>query len=378
MAGLAMAAVWLTLFAAGGAAEVRAGTGAWKAMAPGAPVSAGDHVRAQAPDSAWVSLSGGWSLQLGSGAEVGLGEAGGAVTVGVVQGEARLLITRGAEPASVALEVPGGAPVTVQAAAAGPLELRLTRREETLELAVVQGRAVVGTDARLGPGQAVELAKGKALAAFALLETPAVVRPATYARFFCPGLLVGLEWTPVGGAAGYRVQLSSDVEFRQVSRTVESVSPRTIVAKLPVGRSFFRVAAKDAAGHWSLPSELRPLPCEKDPPEDALQLPLAGAEVLFPSAPPPVTFSWAAVPGARYRIVVARGATLDGAAVVTQTVSEPRVTLSGLPEGELSWGVFLDDAVPYPLFVEPRRLSLRRRQAAGVTAPRTLKDWGKQ
>lgn len=377
MAGLATAATCLTLLAAGGA-ELRTSSGEWKAVAPGAQVRAGDALRVQGAESAWVSLTGGWSLQLEAGAEATLGASGGAVSVGLAHGEARLRITRGSEPASLTLDVPGGGPVTLQAAAAGPLQLRLTRLGEVLELVAVQGEVALG-EARLGPGQGAVLEKGQAPATFAPVGAPTVTRPSRHARFHCPGLLVGLAWSAVPRAAGYRVQLSSDAEVREVTRTVEVTAPRAMLGALPVGRSFFRVSAKDEAGHWGLPSEPRPLPCEADAPEDALLTPPAGAELSFQAAPPAVTFTWAAAPGARaYRVVVARGPTLDDAPVATQTVSEPKVSLGGLPEGELVWGVFLEDAVPYPLFVEPRHLTLRRRQAAGVTAPKTIKDWGKQ
>ncbi|MBX7100902.1 MAG: hypothetical protein K1X89_24520 [Myxococcaceae bacterium] len=377
MAGLATAATCLTLLAAGGA-ELRSGEGAWKPIAPGAQVAAGDQLRVQGGASAWVSLNGGWMLQLAAGAEARLGTSAGALTVGLARGEARLLITRGNEPASLSVEVPGAAPAMVQAAAAGPLQLRLTRTDEALELVAVQGQVAAG-EVRLGTGQGVLLGKGVAPTAFALLDAPVVTRPAKHARFHCAGLLLGLAWTPVPHAVGYRVQLSADAELREVTRTVEVAGPRAILGGLPVGRSFFRVSAKDEAGHWGLPSEVRPLPCEADPPEDALLVPAAGAELPFQSTTPTVTFTWAAAPGARaYRLVVAKGPTLDDGPVVTQTVAEPKALVSGLPEGSLVWGVFLDDAVPYPLFVEPRALALHRRQAAGVTAPKTIKDWGKQ
>ena len=51
--------------------------------------------------------------------------------------------------------------------------------------------------------------------------------------------------------------------------------------------------------------------------------------------------------------------------------------LDPLPEGTYFWGVYLDDVLPYPMFLAPRELSVEKAAAEPVTAPNTIKDWGK-
>ena len=374
LAMLCAAAPVATNGAQGGEVEVRVGSGAWQPLSFGEALEPGTRVRTGKLGFARLDFTNGGGVRMFEGSELLLLPEGEGVTIekGVslafLAGKLQLVAADGTRPLLVAR---GDSPVQV----------RLSRTEKGLEVASVLGALalqVSGNERVLEAGQFSEVVGGEASEARPLIAAPALTEPLPDGRFHCPGLVVRFAWAAVPGAAAYRFQLAKDPGFQQLMLSEELEGTSRMFVPREAGRYVARVAAKDRAGRWSDASEPRPVYCEATRPEDFLLAPASGASVRFEQKPPPVGFSWVAAPSAAtYRFVIGKTEQLEASAVIKKTTSEAKIDIDALPEGEYFWGVYLDDALPYPLFVTPRPFALRKAGKAQVTAPKSIKDWGK-
>ena len=363
--------------AQGGEVEVQRGTGAWQPLSFGEELSGGTRVRTGKLGFARLDFAPGGGIRIFESSELLLHpEAEGkTTTISIEKGVVRaFLATRLA-----ILSADGSRPLLV-ARGDSPVQVRLTRTDKGIEVATLLGSLalqVSGAERVLEAGQFAEVVGGEAGEARPLIAAPVVTRPAQPARFHCAGLIVQIAWTPMAGAAGYRLQLARDPGFQQLIASEELEATQKIFVPREPGRYVVRVSARDRAGRWSEPSEAAPLHCEPTPPEDFLLSPPSGASVRFAQKAPAVGFSWAPAPGApTYRFILARTEQLEATAVIKKTSTDANVEIDALPEGEYFWGVYLEDALPYPLFVTPRPLSVRKAGKQQVTAPKSIKDWG--
>ena len=359
--------------AQGGEVEVQVGA-TWQPLSFAEELSAGTRVRTGRLGFARLDFTSGGGVRLFEGTEL------------LVQGDGEVTIEKGvglaflAEKLAIA-SADGTRPLLV-ARGDSPVQVRLTRTAKGLEVAAVLGSVALqisGNERVLEAGQFSDVVGGEASQAGSLISAPALTEPGPDGRFHCPGLIVRFTWTAVPGATGYRFQLAKDAGFQQLLLTEELDGLQRMFVPREAGRYVARVSARDRAGRWSEPSEPRAVHCEASPPEDFLIAPASGASEKFEKRPPAVGFSWVAAPGApTYRFVVGKTEQLEASAVIKKTLTEAKVEIDALPEGEYFWGVYLEDALPYPLFVTPRAFAMRKAGKAPVTAPRTIKDWGKE
>jgi hypothetical protein len=359
--------------AQGGEVEVQLLNGKWHPLSFGEELAAGMRVRTGKLGFARLDFAGGGGIRIFESSELLLHPEG---EVSIEKGVGRaFLATRLA-----IVNADGSRPLLV-ARGDTPVQVRLTRTDKGLEIAALQGSVSLqasGEERVLEAGQFSEVVGGEAGEPRPLIAAPTVTAPVVDSRFHCPGLIARIGWSPLPGASGYRLQLAKDPGFQQLLTSDELAGTHQLFVPREPGRYVFRVAAKDRAGRWSEPTEPQAIHCEPTPPEDFLLSPPAGASVRFLQKPPPVSFSWVAAPGApTYRFVLAKTEQLEATALIKKTSTEPKLDLDALPEGDYFWGVYLEDALPYPLFVAPRAFSFRKEGKQKVTAPKSIKDWGK-
>ncbi len=373
LAMLCAAAPVATNGAQGGEVELQIGT-TWQPLSFGEELPAGARVRTGKLGFARLDFTNGGGVRMFEGSELQLvGDGEVAIEKGVglafLAGKLAVVNADGSRPQLVAR---GDSPVQV----------RLTRTQKGLEVAAVLGSLalqVSGNERVLEAGQLSDVVGGEASEARPLIAAPALTDPAPDGRFHCPGLIVRFAWAAVPGAAGYRFQLAKDAGFQGLLLSEDLDGTQRVFVPRSPGRYVVRVSAKDRAGRWSEPSEPRSVHCEATPPEDFLLAPASGAAVKFEKKPPAVGFSWVAAPGApTYRFVIGKTEQLEASAVIKKTVTEAKIEIDALPEGQYFWGVYLEDALPYPLFVAPRPFAMRKAGKAKVTAPKSIKDWGKE
>ena len=128
-----------------------------------------------------------------------------------------------------------------------------------------------------------------------LPEAPHPTRPESAAKI--DGAHVRLEWTGVGRAGSYALQVAGNAEFTApVAARAALVEPAADVDDLPPGNYFWRVAAVNARGEAGSWSEARLLTLRASSP--------------VPDAPrlehQQLHFSWQPVAGAAYRLQVSR------------------------------------------------------------------------
>jgi hypothetical protein len=253
----------------------------------------------------------------------------------------------------------------------------LAKTERGVEVAVLQGEAALRsseTERPLRAGQAVDLAAGGIEETRQLMPPPERLDPGADERFFCPGLVVRLAWSQVIGATRYRVQVANEPSFQSLALDTEGAKTHALFMVRKPQRYAWRVAASDESGRWSDFSDPRPIQCEPEAPQEHLLTPLDGATASYYDAPPAIVFSWEPVPGAKaYRLVVAKGADLHSSAVETRMISEPGIEMDGLTAGDYHWGVYVDDAWSTPLFLAPRKLTVKQSK---VRIPASIKHWG--
>ncbi|MHB8873646.1 MAG: hypothetical protein ACYC8T_08170 [Myxococcaceae bacterium] len=165
------------------------------------------------------------------------------------------------------------------------------------------------------------------------LGPPRALRPAARLVWAAPPPAVPLEWSALGFARGYRVELTR--EGGATSR-FEARRPRLDFTPPGLGGYGWRVAGVDARGTLGRWSEVAALHVTLPPP--VLEAPAASASFRRRGAPPPVALSWAPVPAAvGYRVELAADPAFTAPAV--HLAAAPPLTLEGLAPGEHHWRV---------------------------------------
>lgn len=280
-------------------------------------------------------------------------------------GRQRPLVVRTADGAEARLERRGD----------GPAELKVASVEGETELSVAEGEVELSAEGkaeRLEAGGALSVGK-KGARKLSLPRRPGLLAPGADARVQAGA--VTLRWQPGDGATLFRVQVAKDSVFRGVWQT-QDLEATELSLEAPVGVHHWRVAARDASGRQGPWSAARRLFCEKEAPRDWLLAPAPGASFGHADAPPSIAFQWAPREGARaYRLVVSRSADL-AAPVVSEVTGEGELRVSTLGPGEYFWGVYLQGAGLEPLFLTPRKLSVKKVSGARVVAPKRIRKWG--
>jgi hypothetical protein len=87
-----------------------------------------------------------------------------------------------------------------------------------------------------------------------VLPAPTQLSPPDDARF-PPGATITFDWSDVGGAASYTIQIDDSESFSAPFRVNETVAPsQYTTSTLPTTRMWWRVRANDGsgvAGSWS-------------------------------------------------------------------------------------------------------------------------------
>lgn len=144
--------------------------------------------------------------------------------------------------------------------------------------------------------------------AFALRARPEPPRSATPRA-------ATLSWEAVPEAAGYRLQVSRDVAFKELAGEWDSPAP-AVDTGLPPGAYFWRVATLRSEGRRGPWSDVQPLAVRRAPGPVALN--------VYNNR---LRFAWPAEPGGRiYEFQLARD-TVFGAPLITQRIGEPALTI---------------------------------------------------
>jgi len=399
-AAASLAAIVATFASAVGDVQVRRhGQPGWEGAGVGAVLRAGDEVRTGALSTARLEFLAGGGLELEAEAVVTVGASpparpasGAAATEGV--GETRVEVkegvVRGLLPAAV--EGDAGPGILVRSGDGAEVRLaakvgdrgaivRLSRRGAGTEIAVLQGSAGVRGDrgdATLASGQVALASAGALSEAGELIDFPQSREPGIDARFlFARGSPIRLTWAGVAGAAGYRVQVAEDLSFQHVEVVRDVEGTETAFAPGGPGLHVWRVASRDLQGRLGEYGFARRFHCEEATPRDLLVGPAEGAALKTADASAQVSFSWESAGEARaYRLVVARGTDLLSERVAGLVVQGQRAGVELAP-GDYWWGVYVDDGSEQrPLFLRPRRLSIRKVPRPRVEVPRAVSEWG--
>lgn len=283
------------------------------------------------------------------------------------RGESRPLLVRTKDGAQARLDRKRGS---------DGVEARVAAVAGQTEVAVVSGEISLragGGEAVVGSGSVATLREGRPTTA-ALLRSPGLEAPADNLRLQAGA--VTFRWQPVEGASRYRLQLSKDATFARPTLARE-LEASTVEVELPVGTTWWRVAARDERGRdsrWAGPRRVFLL---REPPREALLAPDDGALFGFADAAPRIAFAWRPEEGARaYRLVIGRTRDVLASAVVSEIVGEASARVETLQPGEYFWGAFLQGAEPAPLFSSPRRLVVKKVKGSAVIAPKRIRRWG--
>ena len=287
------------------------------------------------------------------------------------KGAARPLYVRTAEGTEARLE---------GRAEAGPTELRVARVGAATEVVVNLGEvrlASGGREESVAAGAAATVGKS-GIRKVALLPAPAPSEPAAEARVvFAVGTPLALTWAPVPEAAGYRVRVAPDPGLRRPAVAKDVGEPRLEVELPRLGAWWWRVWARDANGRLGASSAPRRFFLVDKMPEEALSEPPDGAAYGFADQAPRITFSWRAHEGASaYRLVIATSPDLETGVAVSEVTGETFLQVGTLQPGEYHWGAFVQGASQEPLFIRPRRLTVKKVKGSAVTAPNRIKRWG--
>lgn len=263
----------------------------------------------------------------------------------------------------------------------GAVEYRLAKRPRGTEVAIQKGAAVLAGKDRsheLRAGQAVDVAEETLGAVVQLIGAPELSAPRMDATLrVAAGTPTTLQWRAVPQAAGYRVQLSAREDFLQVTESFDSDTPSLSWTPPREGPVFWRIAARDAEGRFGLFGAARRFVVARPAEADLLRAPAANALFTAPRGQA-VTFAWEEVPEGGYRLVVARGKSLEGEAVVDEVTLTPHATVK-LGPGSYTWGVYaiVNEDSARPLFIEPRSLTIEGSSELKIRVPRQIKEWGR-
>jgi hypothetical protein len=405
-AAAALAAIVATCASAVGDVQVRrAGQAAWEKAAPGSVFRVGDEVRTGALSPVRIEFLAGGGLEMEESAAVVIdvappprtpagtaaAPAGGArapaqeTRVAVKEGVVRGFLPAGSEDAPAAGLLVRAADGSDLRIASRPGQtaatLRLTGGARGTEIAVLAGSAAVAGargERVLAEGQAAMAGAGELGEAAELIDFPQSLEPGIDARFqFQAGLSVRLAWKAVEGATGYRLQVARDLSFQHVEAAREVAGTEASFQPPATGTFVWRVTSRDQAGRLGEYGFARRFHCEESAPRDFLLGPADGAVVRSADALPRVAFSWESSGGARaYRLVLASGPDLLERKLSAVAVQGQRWELPVAP-GEYWWGVYVEgQGEPAPLFVKPRKLTVKKAAKAKVDAPRSISRWG--
>lgn len=299
----------------------------------------------------------------------------------VEKGTVRGVIAPGAAPVKVV--TPDGETTQIEAAGteAVPFRLRVNKGGK-LEVAVLKGSARVrsgSSEVMLKPQQVVEVGPKQVSQPVDLLPYPVLVAPPVDAKVQA-GTEMELRWTPVEGAAMYRVQVSHMVSFS------ERLYDNTIMGpsfQLPAPRAMqtyvWRVSSVDKAGRESEFGYARRFHVETVQSAIAGQLlhPPDNAGLPFVRGQKnPVAFRWQGE-AEQYELVVARAPSLKQGVVARHRVKTTEEVLTTLRSGAYYWGVFgIHGKTRTPLFEKAHRLVITARRPPYVRVPKTIK-WHK-
>ncbi len=365
----------------------RWGEASWQPATVGAAFREGDWVRTGAQGHARIAFAAGGSLRLGSESMViirlGPRDGGGASpVVAMVAGAATG--TSGPDEHSFLIQGPDSAQFQLVGAPGSPLDFRLTAHDAGVEVAVSSGAATLEGatgQAQLALGQAVDLGgKGLLSDVVQLPIAPLSLSPGIDTRVrWTSGMAITLAWKPVPNAAQYRVQVGRDLAMSDVVESMDTVAATYFVHPPSLGVYTWRVASQDVAGRVGEYGFTRRIFCEGEEPTDLLLSPAPDAVVLFSDAAPPIVFSWTGADRATsYRLVVSRSAELSSA-VTWKAAPSQTITVPGLTAGVYYWGVYVEgggEKANKPIFVAPRKLTLKKVSKALLDAPKQIGNWG--
>lgn len=296
----------------------------------------------------------------------------------VEQGTVRGIAEPGAPPVRVA--TPEGE-TEISAAGKEPVPFRVRMRKGKVEVAVLKGTAQVrsGTsEVTVEPRHVVDIEPRGISKPVELLPYPVLVAPPVDADVIA-GSDMELRWTPVDGAAMYRVQVSKAVSFEDRLFDTTVVTP---FFKQPAPRAMqtyvWRVASVDPAGRESEFGYARRFHVKSArvaAPGQLLHPPDNTGLQLVIGKPSPVLFRWKGE-GEMFELVVARGPTLRKGVVSRRRMKETEEVLTSLHKGVYYWGVYaLGDGgkVRQPLFERPYKLVITRRKPPYVRVPKAIK-----
>lgn len=358
----------------------------WENLEKDASVRVGDWVRTGPGGHARLAFTNGAKLEIDERAlvvvEVPADQPAGepaAAAVAVSQGSVRGVAgDEGAEapPAPVLLRAGGKTQRLIARAGQAKVGFRVSATERGTEIAVTEGAATVEQD-----GQRVELAAGTATVATASLSAPEEVpdfpvsiAPGIDARAVFPlREPLYLTWKVVPKAAGYRLQLARDLNFSVDVKTVDVQTANYPVQPENRGLLVWRVATRGPSGVLSEYGFARRIYFEEEAPRELLLTPENGETVGYATKLPTITFQWQAAAGAvSYRLSISKSGDPLRAPVVTETTPGQRVEISRLPAGEYTWGVYVRPGMS-PIFLEPRKLTVKLMPKPKVQAPNSIK-----
>jgi hypothetical protein len=284
------------------------------------------------------------------------------------------MVDPGAEALRVKAADGSEAHIAAPAGATAPSMFRISpAADNSLDIAALKGGVAVQTQAgerAVAAGKATRVVKQAASEPVSLIAFPKSVAPGIDARFhFVADKPIDLQWAPVKGATGYRVQVSKDTEFRQLVMSTDATSTALQFAAKTPGIYAWRVAARDKTNVLGEYGFGRRIYFEQEPPKDLLLTPLDGAKVGFSDAYPKIEFSWQSLGDAeKYKLVVGRGAVPSVDPIVTIPTDNQKVEVGSLREGVYHWGVYaVVDGRDEPIFMSAREITIRKQRVKAHT-----------
>ncbi|HUB09829.1 MAG TPA: hypothetical protein VMB50_22695 [Myxococcales bacterium] len=367
----------------------RAGQPFFEVLAAGSTLHAGDWVRTGERSFARLAFLSGGELELWAKSAVVVdlvpaadaGQAAG-TEVALKDGEVEGTLAGGPGLAPLVFRAKDGTALRLAALPGAPLQYRVAARGQAVDVAVLRGEAslVVGGIQRvLHEGHLSQVLGGQSSEPVALIEFPESIEPGIDARFqFRPDMAIRIQWTKVPGASGYRLEVAHDLSFRDVELSLDSDSTELTFTPSKPGFYAWRVASRDAEHRLGEYGFARRIFCEAEVPKDLLLAPADGA--VIPTSEPTVSvdFSWqSSAEATRYRLVVSRAPDLLARPLFDLPVTDQRYRLDHVPPGSYEWGVYLDGAPPRPLFLQPRRFTVKRVAAARLETVKSIDQWGR-
>lgn len=354
-----------------GTVEVRKkGQAFWQPLKPGTKLFEGDWVRTKKRSSARVRFERGGTLELDESTAIIIeGASAGDKRVAVSEGTVRGVLDKAADgDSSVTVRAKDGE-TTKLVAGNDKTEFRISTRGNDTEVSVRKGSLkVVGKSGTttLERGQ-VRNVRWKPGRVARMLGFPSSLSPGIDARIHCVGPpKIDLSWRRVKNAAGYRVQVASDMSFRTLKVSeVRKQRSFTLEPDEP-GMYVWRVAAVDREGRVGEFGFARRIYCQKEKPVDLLVAPKQDAAFAYVRKhPPKIEFSWQSAGNTRaYRLVIAKHGTGLKARVLRRTTQKQQLTFKRLRVGVYEWGVYAigKDKKAKPIFIKPRKLTVRLRE----------------